>query len=293
MNILSFIQTNRERIEARLSLLVPEKNVPYGSLFTATRYALLGGGKRLRPLLALAAAETLGAPSEQALTPACCLEMVHTYSLIHDDLPCMDDDDFRRGKPSLHKAFPEGHAVLTGDYLLTYPFELLAKDPFLSAQQKAQLIAILAEKAGAAGMIGGQVMDLEAEGKAIDAALLSEIHHHKTGAMIVAAVQIGAVIGNATPEQYESLTAFAQDVGLAFQIVDDVLDVTASAQKHGKSVSSDAVNHKTTYAALLGVEQSQKLADHLYETGVARLHDFGCDTGLLVSLADMLVHREI
>jgi geranylgeranyl diphosphate synthase type II len=291
MNISAYVQTQGRLIEERLGVLIPQKQGAYSELYKAARYSLLGGGKRLRPILALATAETFGVPQELALTPACCLEMIHTYSMIHDDLPCMDDDDFRRGKPSLHRTYAEGHAVLAGDFLLTYPFEVLAKESTLTAQQKVDLIAVLAHHAGGEQMIAGQWMDLECEGQSIGVEKLRLIHSKKTGAMISASIQFGGILADLPDAHMELLKKFGHDIGLAFQIVDDILDVTASQQKHGKAVGSDAANQKSTYVTLLGLQASQHLADHLFDTAVGRLNELPCDTELLQALAETLVHR--
>lgn len=291
MDITAYLKTQSLLIERRLEELVPETESAFCALYRAARYSLLGGGKRIRPILALATADAFGVPLSTALTPACCLEMIHTYSMIHDDLPCMDNDDFRRGKPSLHRTFAEGHAVLTGDFLLTYPFELLAKEPKLTAQQKVDLIATLAHHAGGMQMIGGQWMDVECEGKLINLDILREIHRKKTGAMITASVQFGGIMANLSTEEMKSLTAFGHDIGLAFQIVDDILDVTASQQKHGKNVGSDAANQKSTYVTLMGLQPSQNLADHLFDSAVGHLRELPINTELLQKLAETLVHR--
>lgn len=291
MKIDAYLKTQSHLIENRLAELIPAKETAYCQLYQAARYSLLGGGKRIRPILALATAEIFGVAAQTALTPACCLEMIHTYSMIHDDLPCMDDDDYRRGKPSLHKTFTEGHAVLAGDFLLTYPFEVLSTDPHLSAQQKIRLISILAHNAGGDQMIGGQWMDLECEGQPINLETLREIHRKKTGAMIIASLQFGGILGGISELEMEKLIAFGHDIGLAFQIVDDILDVTASTKKHGKTVGSDAANGKATYVSLMGLESSQHLADHLFDTAVAHLRDLPYNTDLLQAIAEKLVHR--
>jgi len=279
-------------IEQRLAELIPEKNVHYQQLFEAARYSILGAGKRLRPILALATAEMFGSKDSQALTPACALEMIHTYSLIHDDLPCMDDDDFRRGKPSLHKVYPEGHAVLTGDYLLTYAFDVIAHAENLSPQQRLELIAVLARNSGSDGMIGGQVMDIAAEGKKLDLETLQLLHMNKTGAMITASVEFGAIIGKASKEHRALLGEYAKDIGLAFQIVDDVLDVTASESKHGKAVASDQVNNKTTYVGLIGLEKSRELAQTLTEKAIGVLKQLPFDTTILQEIAVFTASRK-
>lgn len=215
----------------------------------AVRYALLGGGKRFRPHLTLAVTEALNGSLESALTPACALEMVHAYSMIHDDLPCMDNDDFRRGKPTVHKAFPEGIAVLAGDWLLTEAFSLVSNHP--------KLTAILAQRSK--GMIRGQVLDLEAEGSDVSLEALQEIHRYKTGQLIIAAAEFGSVI--ATGEIDPHFQKFAEHLGLAFQIVDDILDVTQ--EKHGRK--SDADNGKATYVSLLGLDGAALAAERELE----------------------------
>lgn len=279
-------------IETQLDQLVPERDAPHKTLFQAARYSLLGGGKRLRPILTLATTETLGGDISAALVPACTVEMIHTYSLIHDDLPCMDNDDFRRGKPSLHKAFPEGHAVLTGDFLLTNAFEILAQHVQLTVEQRIALISILSRKSGSEGMIGGQVMDLEAEKKEINLADLRCIHRNKTGALLTASIEFGGIIAHASVEHMDILRVFGDEIGLAFQIIDDVLDITASKQKHGKTAASDITNNKTTYVSLLGLEQAQSLAHQLFLSAVSTLKQLPYDISLLEQLAELVVCRK-
>ncbi|HEV8051337.1 MAG TPA: farnesyl diphosphate synthase [Parachlamydiaceae bacterium] len=291
MDIDLYLKDQASLVEEKLNTLVPEKEEAYALLFEAARYSLLGGGKRLRPALTIATAETFGKSSESALSAACALEMIHTYSLIHDDLPCMDNDDFRRGKPSLHKAYSEGHAVLTGDYLLTYAFEVVVNDPALSSQQKVALISLLAKNSGCQGMIAGQVMDIQAEGKEIGIDLLKHIHRYKTGALINASILAGGIIASVSSEEFQLLNDFGLDIGLAFQIVDDVIDVTSSEIKHGKAVASDVANHKTTYVTLLGLQAAQEAADMLYERSLSHLSKIDRDTSLLEALAKRLVHR--
>lgn len=293
MNITEYFKEKSTLIQQRLNQLVEEKNTPHAQLFKAARYSLLNGGKRLRPILTLATAETLGQPAEKALSAACALEMIHTYSLIHDDLPCMDDDDFRRGQPTLHKAYGEGHAVLAGDYLLTYAFEVIAKETALNADQKLSLISTLAKNAGSEGMIGGQLMDIEAESKPIDLKFLNLIHRHKTGALITAAIEFGAIIANASSQHQQLLHSFGNDLGLAFQIVDDILDITASEQKHGKKIASDAINQKTTYATLLGIEKAEQHAAELLTQAKNHLNRLPFNCSLLHSIAERLVHRSV
>lgn len=294
MDFSNYLQSKQTLIESKLNELIPERlEVPYKQLFQAARYALMSGGKRLRPLLMITTAEAFGKNEEVALSAACALEMIHTYSLIHDDLPCMDDDDFRRGKPSVHKAFTEGHAVLTGDYLLTYAFEVVAKDPHLLAEQKVAIIDLLATNSGGEGMVAGQVMDIEAEGQSITIDRLRQIHKCKTGAMITASVACGGIIAQASPAQMKLLSQFGDDIGLAFQIIDDVIDVTASFQKHGKSVSSDSINHKSTYVTLLGLEPAKQTAQELLIQSHSKLDHLHIDCRRLRELSKRLVLREI
>lgn len=291
IDLNKYVAVQNKRIEEHLDRLIPEQSTAYNALFRAARYSLLGAGKRLRPILALAVTETLGGDVEAALAPACALEMIHTYSLIHDDLPCMDDDDFRRGKPSLHKVFPEGHAVLAGDFLLTHAFAVLAEAPLLSSEQRIKLVSTLARQSGGDGMIAGQVMDLAAEGKKIDLETLRLIHRNKTGAMIVASLEFGGIVCGASDAYLEILHQFGQDIGLAFQIIDDVLDVTASEKKHGKKIASDLANDKSTYVSLLGLEQSKAMAQALYHTATQKLQQLPCDVSLLIQLADLMIKR--
>jgi geranylgeranyl diphosphate synthase, type II len=287
-----YLQEKSLLIENHLTTLIEERNVPHRQLFTAARYSLLGGGKRLRPILLLATIEALNKKSEMALSIASAIEMVHTYSLIHDDLPCMDDDDFRRGKPSLHVAFSEAHAVLTGDFLLSHAFEMIADDPHLSADQKVALVSLLAKSCGGNGMIAGQVMDIEAEGKSIDQETLQRIHRHKTGALITASIKMGGIIAHAQPQQMDALEHYGNAIGLAFQIVDDILDVSASVQKHGKAISSDVSNNKTTYVTLLGINKAQAMADQLVTSAKQYLQPIGGSAKYLCALADYIIDRK-
>lgn len=291
-DIAHYLQAQGQIIEQELDRLVPLHHGPYQQLFEAARYALLGGGKRLRPILTLTTTRLLEGDPHLALTPACTLELIHTYSMIHDDLPCMDDDDYRRGKLTVHRKYSEGHAVLTGDFLLTYAFEVLATQPHLNAEKKSQLIATLAHRSGSDGMIGGQVMDLASEGKKISLDQLRLLHRNKTAALITAAIEFGGIIGNATPVQLDHLRQFGEAIGLAFQIVDDILDVTSSHAKHGKAIASDILNEKSTYVSLLGIEQAQAYAQNLYNQAIITLKSLPYDTSLLVGLADFVLRRK-
>lgn len=282
-----------EVINRHLDQLVIEKEVPYNHLFQAARYAI-GEGKRIRPLLTLITARMLGVSDTVSLTPACAIELIHAYSLVHDDLPCMDNDDFRRGKPTVHKVYKEGHAVLTGDFLLTYAFEIIAEAPALSAEQKLELISTLSKSAGGHGMIGGQVMDIAAEGKKLDLDTLRYLHKHKTGALIATSIDFGVIMaapGVVSIAERQLLRQFGENIGLAFQIIDDIIDVTQSESKHGKAVASDVMNDKTTYVGLLGLEGSRQAALELWESSCALLRLLPFDTRLLEKLADLIVNR--
>ncbi len=241
-------------IARRLDELIP----PGESLRDAARYSLLSPGKRIRPLLVLTAIGMFHIDPLLGLDPACAIEMIHVYSLIHDDLPCMDDDDLRRGRPALHKVFPEGMALLAGDYLLTYAFEVLAKAPHLSPEQRLHLIQILSHAAGSEGMAGGQAIDIASTGKTIDETTLLRMHRGKTAAIFAAALQFGAVIGGASDPIRSMLESLGMEIGLAYQFLDDLLDATSTAKILGKQVRGDAAKGKTTAASLYGIEKVEK-----------------------------------
>lgn len=264
MSLSIFLQKYQGVLENCLADLVPSPPCPYQQLYDAAQYSLLDGGKRIRPLLTLIAVHDLGGSVEEALHPACALECIHTYSLIHDDLPCMDDDDFRRNKPSLHRAFSEGMAVLTGDYLLTRAFQILANAPHLSSEKKVLLIQSLSRGSGGEGMIGGQVLDIQAEGQDLELQELQNVHQMKTGALLSTALDFAAILMGSCSEVRQLLWTFGQQFGLAFQIMDDILDLTES-ESHGKKRCSDVFNHKSTYPDLLGLEGARERAEELIE----------------------------
>ncbi|MDR3623903.1 MAG: polyprenyl synthetase family protein [Chlamydiales bacterium] len=291
MDVASYCHEHACWIENELSKLVEEKNLPYNELFKAARYSLLSSGKRLRPILMMAIAAAFGADKQKALMPALALEMIHTYSLIHDDLPCMDNDDYRRGRLTLHKVVPEWHALLTGDFLLTYAFELISNAQLITESQKLKLISLFSKNAGAHGMIGGQVMDLMNVGKEMSIENLEKLHSLKTGALLSAAVVGGAIIAGV--EDYKEIEDFGEKIGLAFQIIDDVLDVTASEEKHGKKVSTDVINNKITYVSHLGVEGSKQAASNLLSSAKEHLRKTFKDSTFLELLAEKLVYRTI
>lgn len=258
-------------------------------VYEAASYALLTGGKRLRPQLLILTAKALGGSLEKALPAACAIEMIHTYSLIHDDLPAMDNDDLRRGKPTLHKVFPEGQAILAGDLLLTEAFGLLADSPLYTPEEKVALIQTLAKRSGGTGMIGGQSIDLS--GIDLNEASLNRLHRMKTGALMAAAVEMGGITAGADPKTLKKLSSFAEKAGLAFQIVDDLLDVTHPEAKHGKT--SDKANDKNTYITLLGVEKTKASASLLLDEALGEINALEGDFIDLKKLAQTLVHRTL
>ena len=259
-------------INDTLGKLIDESEFPNKHLFKAARYSLMLPGKRLRPLLVLNVAEGFGVDESLALYPASAIEMIHTYSLIHDDLPCMDDDDLRRGKPTLHKVYDEGHAVLTGDYLLTYAFEVLADSPGLTDKQKIKLVKVLASRSGGHGMIGGQIVDLSLEGRKPDWNTLEFMHANKTAALISAALEFGGIIGNATGEELQALQECGHHLGIAFQIIDDILDVTSNEKTLGKPIASDIQNHKATSLSLMTLPDAKTKASQLLKAATDSLH---------------------
>lgn len=260
-----------------------------GDLQRAMAYSLLSGGKRIRPVLTLAACRLFGGQAEKALPFACGLEMIHTYSLIHDDLPCMDDDDFRRGKPTNHKVYGEATAVLAGDSLLTAAFGVLAQAE-LSPEQIVRGVACLSQAAGPAGMAGGQVLDLLGEGKTLTYDEIVQIQNLKTGCMIEAAVRLGAIAAGSTPEEEEAVAEYARKIGLAFQIRDDVLDVLGDEAELGKPIGSDQENQKSTFVGLKGIEGCEALIEELTEGAIASLSSFP-GSEFLCELARMLAGR--
>lgn len=294
--IEAYLQEKASIIQERLALYLDGWDGIPDRLRESMRYSLLAGGKRIRPIFVLATVEALGQDEELAYPFACAIEMIHTYSLIHDDLPCMDDDDFRRGKPTNHKKFDEATAVLAGDALLTEAFGLLAEGgqtAGLDAQTALSIVAEGAQLTGARGMVGGQMVDLLSENKAITIEQLKEIHQHKTGDLIAFSVRTGARVGQASPTVLSALSTFAYKVGLAFQIQDDILDVVGDPSLIGKPVGSDEGNHKATYPALLGMEQSQRLLEKYTHEAKQALFDLeDLQPARLWEIADYLLTRQ-
>lgn len=291
---LSIYLRERQRlIERGLARSLPSASVRPATIHRAMRYSLLAGGKRLRPILTLAAAEACGMTDlDHALPAACAVELIHTYSLIHDDLPCMDNDDLRRGKPTCHKVFGEGVAVLAGDALLTQAFALIGR---VKAPKRYPLSVLLQETTTASGslqLIAGQVADLEAEGKRLSISDVRFIHERKTAAMIVLSLRLGAMTANATSRQLKAVTEFGRALGLAFQIIDDILDVTQSSELLGKSAGKDLKSAKATYPAVMGLEASRKEAARLTKKAHDSLGSLGAKSVRLVQIADYLLGRD-
>jgi farnesyl diphosphate synthase len=281
-----------ERVEQALSAWVP-LDAP-ANLGEAMRYAVLDGGKRLRPLLVLGAAEAVRGNLDAALRAACAVELIHAYSLVHDDMPCMDNDVLRRGKPTVHVAFGEATALLAGDALQALAFELLApEDANIPDRTQAALCRLLAQAAGQAGMAGGQAIDLAAVGKSLTEDELRRMHRLKTGALLQASVMMGAACGEASAQARHGLEEYGRALGLAFQVVDDILDVTADSATLGKTAGKDALNDKPTYVSLLGLERARAYAGELLEQARTALATTGLeDTRALLALAQMVVHRD-
>lgn len=262
------------------------------TLEKAMEYSLMAGGKRLRPVLLMAAADAVGKDGEAFLTTGCAIEMIHTYSLIHDDLPAMDNDDYRRGKPTNHKVFGDGIAVLAGDALLTLAFEVMLRQEGAAPETLVTVVSEMSRAAGPYGMVGGQVLDLEGEGRRLDMAALRKIHMGKTGALFCAAIRSGAILAGAKEEELAALTLYAERFGLAFQITDDILDVTGDEAAIGKPVGSDVRNEKATYVTLTSLEEAKKLAEDAVNEAVAALDIFGERAAFLRDLALFLLGRK-
>jgi geranylgeranyl pyrophosphate synthase len=282
-DIKSYINKQTGLIEKKLKEIFLPLKETQPILYDPVVYSL-SSGKKLRPMLLLATVATLRGDSKKALIPACAIELIHTYSLIHDDLPCMDDDNLRRGKPSLHRAFPQWLALLTGDYFLTRSFEIISSDKEITDSQKIKIIQILSQKAGDQGMIGGQVLDLANSGKQMEWECLKNMHKQKTGELFLAAIQIGAILANASNEEINKLKRFAIFLGLAFQINDDILDDTSSEQILGKPIGSDKKKNKPTALSLLGLKKAKTYLEELTQKALKELKSIGANNSLLENL---------
>ena len=293
MDIKALIRENAQLVEARLNELLPGEDISPTTLHKAMRYSVFAGGKRIRPLLCLEACRACCGEVEPALNAACALEVLHTYTLIHDDLPSMDNDDLRRGRPTNHKVFGEGVAILAGDALLTEAFAMLATVPANERYGVRDYVAELAYRTGSLTLVGGQVLDLEGEGRSLSTDELRAIHMGKTAALIIASVRLGGMAAGATPEQLEALTAYGRDLGLAFQIIDDILDVTSSPEVLGKSIGKDAKVQKATDPALVGMEQARAEARELTAAARAALDVFSDKRReALLAINDYLLKRD-
>lgn len=289
----AFAQDYKQLLESELRTLVEKLNAP-PSIKEAMHYSLEAGGKRIRPLLLFATLDAFGTDPKKGLLAAAAIEMIHTYSLIHDDLPSMDNDDLRRGKPTNHKVFGEAIAILAGDALLTYSFEVMGNIPreIASSDTKIQLVIEMAKAAGTEGMVGGQVADMEGEGKALGLKELEYIHIHKTGKLLKYSVVAGALLSGATQDQVDKLSKFAHHLGLAFQIQDDILDLEGNQELLGKPVGSDTSNQKSTYPQLLSIEGAKTELRKQLDLSKDYLEKTGLNTNLLIEIADLVASRD-
>ena len=292
MDLKRYLASRQKLIDRALDRYLPKESVKPATIHKAMRYSLFAGGKRLRPILCLAAAETCGGKIDNALPLACAMECIHTYSLVHDDLPSMDNDDFRRGRPTCHKVFGNGIAVLAGDALLTIAFEIVSRARPTRRYNMSILLREIAVAAGSRKLIAGQVADLQAEGKKTTAVQVRYIHESKTAAILAASVGLGAMSANANPKQLGAITRFGRALGLAFQIIDDILDVTQTTEKLGKSAGKDIAARKATYPAVFGLERSRAEAKKLTRQAHAALSIFGNKAEALHALANYLLERE-
>ena len=292
MDIRQYLSNSKKLVDQYLEKLLPEENRMPATIHKAMRYSVLAGGKRIRPILVLASGESLDGNQSVLLHLGAGIEMMHTYSLIHDDLPALDNDDLRRGRRTCHKVFGEAIAILAGDALMTRCYQVLASLPGTSDTVRINIISEIAHATGTVkGMIGGQVVDLESEGKPVNADILEYIHHSKTGALLTACVRCGALAAGASSTELEDLTGFGAKIGLVFQIVDDILDVTASSEELGKTAGKDAKVDKATYPALYGLETSRKKAHELVESALQDINTFGEKADILRYLARFMVQR--
>jgi geranylgeranyl diphosphate synthase type II len=294
MDLKAYLQKHRDHVNRTLDAYLPQSRGPAFRVVEAMHYSLFAGGQRLRPILCLAGAEAVGGDAIEAMPVACALEMIHTYSLIHDDLPAMDDDDLRRGQPTCHKKFDEATAILAGDGLLTEAFRIMADAAPKFAGREVVLLEVLqlvAQAAGYHGMVGGQMLDLMAEGRKITQKELETVHRMKTGALLTAAVRSGALVGGGSRQEVTQLTSYGEKFGLAFQITDDILDVEGDAAEMGKAVGTDAKRQKATYPSLLGPEQAKIWAKKIVGSAVADLEPMGERAAPLQELARYLLVR--
>ena len=292
MTLKEYLADRAALVDAAMDAYLPPATERPGTIHEAMRYAVFAGGKRLRPVLCIAAAEACGGVAADALAPACAVELMHTYSLVHDDLPAMDDDDLRRGRPTCHKVYGEGMAVLCGDALLTEAFLVLSQAPVTKRYGTREHISELAETGGSRKLIGGQVMDLEGEGKPLAKKDLVRIHEAKTAALLTASLRLGAMAADATPRKLEALTSFGYHLGLAFQVIDDILDVTQSTEMLGKTAGKDEAVSKATYPSVIGLEKSRREAARLTKAAMDSLQPLGRKGARLQQIAAYRLERE-
>ena len=291
MELKKVWQERSALVEKQLVKELNERDPLNKTLCESMKYSLMAGGKRLRPIMLMAAADAVGAKGTDYLTTGCAMEMIHTYSLIHDDLPAMDDDDYRRGKLTNHKVYGAGMATLAGDALLTLAFEVMLRQQGVSAEKLVQVVREISQAAGPDGMGGGQALDLESEGKRISMETMKKIHLGKTGALFRAAIRSGAILGGTSEDELQALTVYADNFGLAFQITDDILDVIGDEKVIGKPVGSDEKNHKSTYVTLTSLEEAQRLAQEAVDTAIDALKIFGEEADFLRELVAYLMKR--
>ena len=291
-DLRQYLEARRLVVEEALEAVLPEQDGPESRVVEAMRYSLFAGGKRLRPILCLAASEAVGGETHSAMSAGCALEMIHTYSLIHDDLPAMDDDDLRRGKPTNHKVFGEAIAILAGDALLTEAFVLLSDYSSLLPERMVQIIKVIAEAASYRGMVGGQVVDMLSQNKPADLETVQQMHRRKTAALIAAATESGALAGRGSEAQVAALARYGRAIGLAFQITDDILDIEGDTELLGKTTGADEARGKVTYPAAVGLERSRQAADEMVEDALAALEGFDDRANPLRSLAHYIITRK-
>ncbi|MBZ4644745.1 MAG: Polyprenyl synthetase [Clostridia bacterium] len=282
-------------VDKYLEIYLPERENYQKNIYHAMKYSIFAGGKRLRPVITLACCEIVGGNEILAIPFGCAIEMIHTYSLIHDDLPAMDNDDYRRGKLTNHKVFGEAIAILAGDALLNKAFEIMTEESLknnIDLRRAMHAMSVIAKASGSEGMIGGQVVDLEAENKTIDRQHLEYMHLHKTGALIMAAAEAGAIIGGAAEDELQALKTYSKNIGLAFQIKDDILDIEGVQEKLGKPTGSDINNNKSTFITLMGMDKSKTLVESLTQEAIEQLKIFDDRACFLTQLAQYLVNRE-
>lgn len=292
MNLTEYLRRQSEIVDEALERLLPGASESPAVVHEAIRYSTLNGGKRIRPILALAASDAVGGKVEATLPAACAIECIHSFSLIHDDLPCMDNDDFRRGRPTTHRAFDEATALLAADGLIALAFEIVAGTPGVPASVVVEVSRLIARATGTRGMVGGQILDMQAQGRDVDLSEVEEIHRRKTGALLETAVVIGGMLGGGSEEQVSALSRYGRKIGLAFQIADDILDLQGDPEKLGKTVGSDLRMQKSTYPSIIGIEKSRQMAEDAIDDALAALTIFDERADPLRHIARYIIERE-